>query len=435
MFVDLVQRHEQSFYNFVHKVHTKGAGLFDSLLRWIELFISFVREGLGDPLSLEFLLPHTGPERADIMKEVDAVALYHYRLKVAHESKVRKRFNHGEGGSANGTSTTADEDDEATQALIDEVVRDFSFGDLVNGDVEDLVEDESGSEEDDSSSAGASETDETETETESEVENVSNGQIPQPMAPQSPATRRVPPSAPLPHAHSRHHHPQSHQHRHHRPQAHTHTHAQASKSVSSLNSPTPTPTPITATPKPPARKRSLSSLLGRKSSSDLRQSAKVAESAPPVPPLPPRVNATPILKMPIPPQRSGSIPSSSSYNLPSPAVSTSSSSINSNDRIQRQPIVDSVTGSTQRKPSVDEEERASPGGKGKEKKKKKKGPDIKPPELKVIPALLPLFIEMVRFIFIYPNNTLTMLPDETQVTPTTSMRDSCFALSRIHGTV
>ncbi|KAJ4478105.1 hypothetical protein J3R30DRAFT_2860798 [Lentinula aciculospora] len=53
-FVDLIQRHEQSFYSFVHKVHSKGEGLFDSLMRWIELFLTFMREGLGQPISLEF---------------------------------------------------------------------------------------------------------------------------------------------------------------------------------------------------------------------------------------------------------------------------------------------------------------------------------------------------------------------------------------------
>ena len=63
-FIDLIQRHEQSFYSFVHKVHSKGEGLFDSFMRWIEQFLTLMRDGLGAPLSLEFLLPHTGPERA-----------------------------------------------------------------------------------------------------------------------------------------------------------------------------------------------------------------------------------------------------------------------------------------------------------------------------------------------------------------------------------
>jgi Domain of unknown function in PX-proteins (DUF3818) len=68
IFIDLIQRHEQSFYYFVHKVHSKGEGLFTGLMRWIELFLDIVREGLGEPISLEFILPHTGDERRDTMK-------------------------------------------------------------------------------------------------------------------------------------------------------------------------------------------------------------------------------------------------------------------------------------------------------------------------------------------------------------------------------
>ncbi len=74
IFIDLIQRHEQSFYYFVHKVHSKGEGLFTGLMRWIELFLDIVREGLGDPISLEFILPHTGDERRDTIKEIDEVA-------------------------------------------------------------------------------------------------------------------------------------------------------------------------------------------------------------------------------------------------------------------------------------------------------------------------------------------------------------------------
>ena len=47
-FIDLVERHEQSFYNFVHKVHAKGEGLFDSLMKWIQLFLSVFREGFDE---------------------------------------------------------------------------------------------------------------------------------------------------------------------------------------------------------------------------------------------------------------------------------------------------------------------------------------------------------------------------------------------------
>ncbi|KAF7798377.1 hypothetical protein EIP86_009598 [Pleurotus ostreatoroseus] len=156
IFIDLIQRHEQSFYTFVHKVHSKGEGLFDRLMRWIEQFLTLMREGLGAPISLEFLLPCGGDERMNIMKEVDAVARYHYMLKVQYEAKVRRRFGRMQG------QNDADAEDRETAALVDSVVRDLSFGELISGDADELAaqdtdedtttsSDESDSDEDDES--------------------------------------------------------------------------------------------------------------------------------------------------------------------------------------------------------------------------------------------------------------------------------------------
>ena len=147
-FIDLVKRHEQMFYNFVYKVHTRGGTLFDNLMRWIELFLTVVRDGIGDKTSVEFLLPHSGPERETIMKEIDEVALYHYKLKLVHEGKVRKRFGRTQ------KQDDADAEDEAVAALVRDVVNDISFGDLIDGDAEDLVAEDSAS--DDSSDYSSS---------------------------------------------------------------------------------------------------------------------------------------------------------------------------------------------------------------------------------------------------------------------------------------
>ncbi|OBZ70444.1 hypothetical protein A0H81_10045 [Grifola frondosa] len=148
IFIDLIQRHEQSFYSFVHKVHSKGEGLFTGLMRWIELFLSLMRDGLGERVGLEFLLPHAGQERADIMKEVDAVALYHYKLKVAYEDKIRRRFGRTQG------MNDADAEDEAAAQLVNGVVKDLSFGELVQEDADDLAAQET--DEDSNSSEGSS---------------------------------------------------------------------------------------------------------------------------------------------------------------------------------------------------------------------------------------------------------------------------------------
>lgn len=161
-FIDLIQRHEQSFYSFVHKVHSKGEGLFDNLMRWIEQFLTLMREGLGESISLEYLLPHTGHERLEIMQEVDSVARYHYLLKVAYEDKVRRRFGRTQGQSE------ADAEDEAAAELVNGVVSDLSFGDLVQGDADELAaeasddegDDESSEEDESSEGSGSDESDE-----------------------------------------------------------------------------------------------------------------------------------------------------------------------------------------------------------------------------------------------------------------------------------
>ncbi|CAK5275609.1 unnamed protein product [Mycena citricolor] len=143
-FIALIERHEQSFYHFVHKVHSKGEGLFSSLMRWIELYLTVVREGLGDPLSLEFLLPHTGEERDRIMDEVDKVAVYHYKLKVLYEDKIRRRF-----GKARANANDADAEDEMTKALVDGVAQEIDFGELIHGDAIDVAAQDTDEEDED----------------------------------------------------------------------------------------------------------------------------------------------------------------------------------------------------------------------------------------------------------------------------------------------
>lgn len=145
-FIDLVGRHEQAFYSFVHKVHANGKGLFESLMRWIELFLTVVREGLGSSVSLEFLLPHGGQERTNIMNEIDEVARYHYKLKIAHEEKLRRRFRRVQGQG------DADAEDEATQALVHGVIGEINFGELVQSDALDLAAEETDDESDEYSS-------------------------------------------------------------------------------------------------------------------------------------------------------------------------------------------------------------------------------------------------------------------------------------------
>lgn len=181
-FVDLVRRHEQMFYSFVYKVHSRGGSLFDNLMKWIELFLTIVRDGIGDQTSLEFLLPHTGQERGAIMKEIDDVALYHYKLKLAHEDKLRRRFGRTQ------KQNDADAEDEATAALVQGVVNDISFGALIDGDAEDLAAEASAS--DDSSYLSSSDEYDSDDDDDSEEESI-EGVKPPPPPPKSPRPERL----------------------------------------------------------------------------------------------------------------------------------------------------------------------------------------------------------------------------------------------------
>jgi hypothetical protein len=120
-------------------------------VKWIELFLTIIREGLKEPISLEYLLPHTGKERDEIMTEVDKVALYHYKLKLLYENKLRRRF-----GRANGQSQA--DADEATQTLINGFVGEVNLGELTSDtvDIAAEVSDEEVTDEEESSSEGSS---------------------------------------------------------------------------------------------------------------------------------------------------------------------------------------------------------------------------------------------------------------------------------------
>ncbi|GAA5820277.1 hypothetical protein JCM10212_000396 [Sporobolomyces blumeae] len=136
IFVDLVARHEARFYSFVHQVHSKGEGLFDNLMSWIELFINFVRDGLPSPVSLDYLLPVGGKEREDVLKEVDAIVEYHRKIKLAHHERMSKRLASGK-----------ESDRDVDAAFVSSVMDNLHIGSVMD-DVNDVeAEDESSDDE------------------------------------------------------------------------------------------------------------------------------------------------------------------------------------------------------------------------------------------------------------------------------------------------
>lgn len=142
LFVDLVARHEERFYHFVHQVHSKGEGLFDNLMSWIELFINFVRDGLPSPVSLDFLLPVGGKEREDVLAEVDALVDYHRKLKLAHHERMKKRLLKGR----------QDTDKDVDAAFVAGVMDNLHISSVMD-DVQDVEHEESEDEGDDYSTS------------------------------------------------------------------------------------------------------------------------------------------------------------------------------------------------------------------------------------------------------------------------------------------
>lgn len=153
MFIDLVQRHEAKFYNFVHQVHSKGSGLFDGLMHWIELFINFVRGGDGaesangehirrgiGEVDLEVCLPAGGAERKRALDEVDRVVIHAYRLKLLREHKLRRRLADREVEGAAKSLERGEDDDAAFTAS---VVDNLGVGELFTGEVADVEAEES----------------------------------------------------------------------------------------------------------------------------------------------------------------------------------------------------------------------------------------------------------------------------------------------------
>ncbi|KAF8076412.1 hypothetical protein FPV67DRAFT_1407785 [Lyophyllum atratum] len=333
-FINLIQRHEQSFYHFVHKVHSKGENLFDGLMRWIELFLTIVREGLGPPLSLEFLLPHSGKPRDDILAEVDKVALYHYRLKVAYEGKIRRRF-----GRMQERGRDVDIEDDAAQELVNGVVGEINFGELIQGDADDLAAEETDESSDEYDDDDSTDLDSGSTEDSDEGDSGSSEES---SSEEERPSRSL--SQPAP----------------------NHKALTSSRSQTLKGSQPPLSFPPSPAPLP--RKRSLS-LRGPKGLLSRR-----SEDIPPVPALPPTPRGTTpdFASKPLPP--SPSSPSSSKLSHEPPS---------NHDR-------DSESGRGHESPSGQSRD-STPS-----RKKKKKAQSLKPPELQHIPQLLPLFIEMVR---------------------------------------
>ena len=364
-FIDLIQRHEQSFYYFVHKVHSKGEGLFSGLMHWTERFLDVIRNGIGEPISLEFILPHSGEERQAIIKEIDEVALYHYKLKVQHESKIRRRF-----GRAGGTDGAGD--DPAEQEIVNGFMHDMSFGDLMQEDAMDMAAEGEESDFSDDESSGSYETD-------SETASEESGRSPPPVPVARPHMSTSTPPVVQDHPPSRHSSEQPF------PSSKQQQQQQQPLPLPPYTDPsTPPRAPSVVVATPGSRIRRLSQSL-RKSRSMTFGTARPspeASSLPPVPPLPLSVAQS---------RSAASIAARSKPIPPLPSSPSSSRGASSSRTVPHEAPAHKRHPTGQSLPQTPARAK---------KKQVAAGEGLKPPELKKMLELLPIFIEMVRCLFL-----------------------------------
>ncbi|KAI8084991.1 uncharacterized protein BX664DRAFT_300647 [Halteromyces radiatus] len=99
-FVELVQRHEQKFYRFVHDVHANDTThLFDDLLRYVDQVSSFAIHGLGqqeeklDMASLVEASPLvTADQYTTLQQEIDQVHQYYQQRKELHLARQKAKL-------------------------------------------------------------------------------------------------------------------------------------------------------------------------------------------------------------------------------------------------------------------------------------------------------------------------------------------------------
>ncbi|KAG1079689.1 hypothetical protein G6F42_023652 [Rhizopus arrhizus] len=109
LFIDLVQRHEQHFYEFVHNVHSQEASkVFDELIQYLDKLFTFVAQGIPGKIdiwhSVEKVI--TKEELPALEQEIDAICQYRYQQKMYHFERQRRKLmihHHGNNGFHNGT--------------------------------------------------------------------------------------------------------------------------------------------------------------------------------------------------------------------------------------------------------------------------------------------------------------------------------------------
>lgn len=102
-FIDLTARHQNSFFHFVHEAHAHDDGLFDGLMAWVELILSFLRDGTPKDIDLDAIFDSCPLLNHSVaIKEIDACIQWNGAMKVWRQQRLESRM-----GNASAVPTSA----------------------------------------------------------------------------------------------------------------------------------------------------------------------------------------------------------------------------------------------------------------------------------------------------------------------------------------
>lgn len=96
-FIDLVKRHEDNFYRFVHRVHSQDSSrLFDELIEYIDNLLGSLTLGIyrGHPLDLDKTVEKAGLTPVDypvLKAEIDSICEFRRLQKLRYLERTRKK--------------------------------------------------------------------------------------------------------------------------------------------------------------------------------------------------------------------------------------------------------------------------------------------------------------------------------------------------------
>lgn len=117
-FIDLTGRHQNSFFHFVHEAHLHDNGLFEGLMSWVELILTFLREGAAQQIDLDSIFVSTpGLDQAKALEEIDACVKWNGRMKVWRQERLQKKMA-AQADSSNPTQTDSSNNQSKNESSI-----------------------------------------------------------------------------------------------------------------------------------------------------------------------------------------------------------------------------------------------------------------------------------------------------------------------------